>query len=215
MSRLPRVTIQMARLGAAFGAEAEMLLAPKPKFSMVKGFSQLIKADYRIREHTFGCLERLTEEQTTDDAQDHARFERAFCHSLGFGTAKCVTKVRALLGHSDPRIGYFEDAVANLRKNGYHSFTNAAVEALTSTAHLGNPNLSYEYWRSDCLINVVNLSHREYRTMPETFGPVHFATSWLGSVPMHLMIEQSDYQSCENFASRILEVPPSRATREG
>ncbi|KAF6234030.1 hypothetical protein HO173_007860 [Letharia columbiana] len=181
MSRLPRVTIQMARVGAAFGAEAEMLLTPKPKFSMVKGFSQLIKADYRIREHTVRCLERLTEEQMTDDAQDHARFEHAFCHSLGFGTAKCVTKVRALLGHSDPRIGYLEDAVANLRKDGgYHSFTNAAVEALTSTAHLGNPNLPHEYWRSDSLINVVNLSHREYRTMPETFGPALSTSLLLG-----------------------------------
>lgn len=57
----------------------------------------------------------------TDDAQDHARFERAFCHRLGFGTAKCVTKVRALLGHSDPRIEYLEDAVAKLRKDGWVS----------------------------------------------------------------------------------------------
>ena len=151
----------------------------------------------------------------TDDAQDHARFERAFRHRLGFGTAKCVTKVRALLGHSDPRIGYLEDAVANLRKDRYQSFTNVAVEALTSTGHLRNSDLPHEYWRSDSLINVVNLSYREYRTMPETFGPVHFVNSWLGIVLMHLMIEQSDYLSCENFAFRILEVSPSRATWEG
>lgn len=57
----------------------------------------------------------------TDHAQDHPRFERTFCHRLGFGTAKCVTKVRALLGHSDPRIRYLEDAVANLRKDGWVS----------------------------------------------------------------------------------------------